>query len=822
LARRLRNSRALFFFSGRSDLSSRHWKTVEASLVDEAGARRLELERLSKEEVGELLAMGAHFTDPESADRVVDRIHKASGGNPLFIRELLKELHDKGLVRKEEHGWVCETAELPRELELPENIRALLGGRLDRLSEPAANLAATLAKEHRRTSVDTLQRKTRLPEGIFTEAAGELLENGVIRWVDGTTLDFVHDLFRDTATAHLEEARIKLPAKPPWYRRGRFAPALAAGAISTLLLGMAWGSGGMGGWFEPNPPPFGGGIILFHAAESPFRAFRIIKGPLEDIHPASLNPEPPPGARSTFRSSRGGFIWFGAEDREDGPDLVRLLHDGTPIPFFPGPGDQTLVDVSPDGSRALFMSENVGRERFSHSLYWADLFSQERHLIFEGSGPVGLGQWSRDGDRVAFRIVAGSDSLAVSSLQGERVWTQAFGEIYGLAWCGEDLLFTAAPEGELFLFRVEFPGGVVTRLSSLALARGLTCSPDGSAVIHSGIVDGRPVAVLRDLTTGNVHPFPDRELANYRAHWIPDDVSSVPVAVQASMDTIRIEWGDKQLLDASVIHSDGQETEDGVQWESLDPAVATVSLDQELIGNNPGVARVIACWRHSLRDTVVVIVEDKGMSGPTAHFRDRFETLDTTAWIPFGAHRPQTGVVGDDWVLHLRGDEKYSDGIILKDPIQLDQGVTVEYEFKMEVNRDVHQNVSLCLRDTDPFRLDRRQGTYGPSGEVVCFLYPSREFEKMDLSEVRLYVTPGAEDLVRLPGDLPSTEWTHVAIQVRADGEPSLVINRRRVATSPIRIEMQPRFQWSVVIDGDAVGTDLLVRNLSVWREVRY
>jgi len=217
-----------------------------------------------------------------------------------------------------------------------------------------------------------------------------------------------------------------------------------------------------------------------------------------------------------------------------------------------------------------------------------------------------------------------------------------------------------------------------------------------------------------------------------------------------------------------------------------------------------------------------VIVDDKGMGGPTAHFRDRFETLDTTAWIPFGTHRPHVRAVAEDWALNLMGDEKYSDGIILKDPVPLDQGVTVEYEFKMEVDRDVHQNVSLCLRDTDPFTIDREQGTYGPTGEVVCFLYPSREMEKMDLSEVRLYVTPGSETLVGVPEDLPSAEWTHVAIQIRADGEPSLVINGQRVATSPIRIEMEPRFQWSVVIDGDAVGTDLLIRNLSVWREVRY
>jgi hypothetical protein len=105
---------------------------------------------------------------------------------------------------------------------------------------------------------------------------------------------------------------------------------------------------------------------------------------------------------------------------------------------------------------------------------------------------------------------------------------------------------------------------------------------------------------------------------------------------------------------------------------------------------------------------------------------------------------------------------------------------------------------------------------------VVCFLYPAREFEKMNPSQVRLYVTPGSENLVEVPEALPTPGWTHVAIQVRADGEPSLVINRQRVATAPIRIRTTPRYQWSAVIDGDAVGTQPMVRNFGVWREVRY
>jgi DNA-binding SARP family transcriptional activator len=822
LARRLREARVLFLFSGRSDLSSRHWESVEATLVDEAGARRFRLDPLSREEVGELLALGAHFTDPTSAEEVVARIHRASGGNPLFIREILKELHDKGLIRREEHGWVCETKELPKEMELPRNIRALLGERLSRLSEPAATLAATLAKEHRATSADILRRKTRLPEGILTQATVELLDHGVARWVDGTSLDFVHDLFRDTATAHLEESLLKLPAKQRWYRRARLGPTLAAGGLAALALGTAWEGGLFSGWLAASPPPYGGGTIVFHSSESPPKAFRIEEDPSRDLRPVSLKPTPPARARSTFRSPGGELIWYGADDTEDGPDLVRILYDGTRVPFFQRPGDQSLLDMSPDGSRVLLTSENVGDRRFSHSLYWVDLVSPEMHLIHEGRGPLGLGRWSGNGDMVAFNIVAASDSLAVYSLHGDRIWTRAFGEIYGITWCGEDLLLTAAPEGELFLFRVDLPEGTVTSLAPMALARGLVCSPDGSAAIHSGVVDGRPVAVLRDLATGQVYPLPDPSLANHVPHWIPDEVSSIPARVLASDDTLRLGWGEKRLLSASVLHSNGEESSEGIRWESLDPSVATVSVDQELVGNNPGVARILACWGHSLRDTVVAVVEDRGSGGPGAYFRDGFETLDTTRWIPFGTHQPRSMTLEEEAVLGLRGDEKYADGIILKEPIPLDQGVTVEFEFKMEVNREVHQNVSLCLRDTDPQRVDVAQGLFGPGEEVVCFLYPAREFEKMNPSQVRLYVTPGSENLVEVPEALPTPGWTHVAIQVRADGEPSLVINRQRVATAPIRIRTTPRYQWSAVIDGDAVGTQPMVRNFGVWREVRY
>ena len=203
LANRCREIRVLFLFLGRADLSSRHWEEVEAALMSDAGATRFLLDPLIEEEVGEILALGAAFPDPEEAAAIVRKVFEASSGNPLFIREILKELHDQGILHREDSGWVFQTSKIPEEFELPENIQHLLRERLDRLSEPAASLAAILARENRGCSTETLQRETQLPPAVFTQAVAELLERGVIEWVDGNYLEFIHEILRDTAAVNL-------------------------------------------------------------------------------------------------------------------------------------------------------------------------------------------------------------------------------------------------------------------------------------------------------------------------------------------------------------------------------------------------------------------------------------------------------------------------------------------------------------------------------------------------------------------------------------------------------------------------------------------
>ena len=823
LASRCRELRILFLILGRSDLSSRHWEEIETTLVSEAGARRFLLEPLIEEEVGELLALGAAFPNPEEAKTAVQKIFQASAGNPLFIREILKELHEEQILVRDGPGWVFQTSEIPDTFEIPESLRVLLQERLDRLSEAGANLAATLAKASEKTPPDILQRETQLPGGVFGKAMAELLERGVIEWVDGTNLDFVHDVLRDTAASHLSGS---LP--DPIGRGGRtvrWTP--VTGTAFFTVLAVVIGFLSLDEWWpaeQAPPPPYGGGTIVLLRGKNPIRALPITSGPAEEWIETDLSPSAPEGTRRVFRRADGGFLWIGVRDHEDGPDVERILDNGTKVLLAGGPGDQSLQDVSPEGNRLLFLSENLDQDRFSHSLYWTEIEgSQKRHQIYEGTRPLGLGRFSPDGDLVAFSIVDASDSLAIYSLDGERLFSQAFGEIRAAAWCGDGIVISASPHGTRALFHVDPWEETFTELTpSPFVSGGVTCSPDGTMLLHTDMVAGRPMFVLRNLETGEITNFPNIEVRDYTAKWIPPEATSVPLAVATERDTIRLEFGERTDPKGVVLYSDGSQSTEGIWWEALNPEVASITPENILVGNRAGVGRVVTRWGHSLKDTTVVVVRDSGGGVPGAFFRGDWSKPLEEDWLPYGNRPPIPDRFQGELVLRLMGTEKYHDGLLFRDPIPLDQGVTIEVEFQMELTRDVHQNVGLCLQDQDFDNEEIGTGALWGAGEEICIRYPSREMEKLDPTEVSLLVTPGVEILAQAPESLPPKRWTHLAIQVRPDGECSLVVDRERVGTCPIRIPTTPVAQWTVKLDGDAVGTDLYVRSLNIWTEVRY
>ncbi len=69
---------------------------------------------------------------------------------------------------------------------------------------------------------------------------------------------------------------------------------------------------------------------------------------------------------------------------------------------------------------------------------------------------------------------------------------------------------------------------------------------------------------------------------------------------------------------------------------------------------------------------------------------------------------------------------------------------------------------------------------------------------------------------------LPSDDWVHLALQVRPDGFATVFVNREMVFQSEIRLEGHATAGWKIELAGASVDTELLIRNLTLWRGERF
>ncbi|HEX4579296.1 MAG TPA: adenylate/guanylate cyclase domain-containing protein, partial [Candidatus Dormibacteraeota bacterium] len=169
---------------------------------DEAGAEVLTLRPLTEAEsvevVGNLLGTGTLDS------RTTARIIAAAEGNPLFVEQMLSMLIDDGLLARDDHGHWVATSDLTG-IAIPPSIGALLGARLDRLSDAErtalergsvigqtfyTDAVANLCPDALRPDVGALL--TSLSTKGFIAAAESSIANQ-------EAFQFLHILIRDTA-----------------------------------------------------------------------------------------------------------------------------------------------------------------------------------------------------------------------------------------------------------------------------------------------------------------------------------------------------------------------------------------------------------------------------------------------------------------------------------------------------------------------------------------------------------------------------------------------------------------------------------------------
>jgi DNA-binding SARP family transcriptional activator len=195
----------------------------------EAHVTRAALAPLTRGDTIDLIrSLARRRGDPHALAEMEEQVWTVSEGNPFVAVETTRALLDGAPL-----------PESPR-LPLPDRVRAMIAGRLDRVSGPAGQLAAVAAVIGREVEFGLLHRASGLDEARAAEGVEELVRRRVLHGV-GERFDFTHHRLQAVVYDRLLPPRRKLLHR----RAGEALEALAPGdpARDPLALGLHFREG---------------------------------------------------------------------------------------------------------------------------------------------------------------------------------------------------------------------------------------------------------------------------------------------------------------------------------------------------------------------------------------------------------------------------------------------------------------------------------------------------------------------------------------------------------------------------------------------------
>jgi DNA-binding CsgD family transcriptional regulator/tetratricopeptide (TPR) repeat protein len=170
--------------------------------------QRMQLGELSVNEVQRLLAFSSQHAVPRP---LAELVHHRSGGNALFVHELLRFLLSEGLVERQGGALRRVGDEESLAGEMPEGLRDVVGKRLSRLSPEANQVLRVASVIGREFQFDVLQRVHVRPdeelESALEEAVGEAIVDEHLVVGATITYRFRHAFFQQTLSEEIMAPR---------------------------------------------------------------------------------------------------------------------------------------------------------------------------------------------------------------------------------------------------------------------------------------------------------------------------------------------------------------------------------------------------------------------------------------------------------------------------------------------------------------------------------------------------------------------------------------------------------------------------------------
>ncbi|MGH8972134.1 MAG: BTAD domain-containing putative transcriptional regulator [Acidimicrobiia bacterium] len=176
------------------------------SLVRRRLVHQVRLGRLEEKDVGQMLGALARQEAPAP---VVDVVFSETEGNPFLVEEMFKYLVDEGRLLDADGRFRLDVE--VQELDVPENVRLVVGRRLDRLSDDARRVLGTAAVIGRYFRYEVLEAAAGLAGDNVLDAVDEAERAHLIVAAPGDAsgerFGFGHELVRQTVLTRISAPR---------------------------------------------------------------------------------------------------------------------------------------------------------------------------------------------------------------------------------------------------------------------------------------------------------------------------------------------------------------------------------------------------------------------------------------------------------------------------------------------------------------------------------------------------------------------------------------------------------------------------------------